>query len=141
MFRRRQRAQRTGPVGDTSLPSQQYGVFPDEGVVEVRHGVTQDGDDVWATVAEPGRWFVLYRGVSGHDGMISAQILWEVAPDTDLAALRRMRRQGRSQPDGFVRGYLDIDFYPDRATAAAAARRDQLRRGTGSSRHPGAVRR
>jgi len=106
-------------VGDVPLADTYYLVVPGAGVTQVRLG-RADGVEVVATVTAPRRWFVLFRAVDTPDG-IHGQMVWEVDPATELAALRR-RMRGRADAAPVVAGHQDVALYARRADAERHAR-------------------
>ncbi|MCK0115613.1 hypothetical protein MWU57_01090 [Isoptericola sp. S6320L] len=100
-------------------------VLPGSGVLPVVRGTADEGTEVWGTVDEPRRWFVVCRGVGWAKG-VSAQVLWEVDADLDLTVLSKMLRKGQSNPAGVRHPYLDVDVYCDRSDAEASLRGSAL---------------
>lgn len=105
LFRRRT-ARDDVPVSSVELDQNWYLVHPDAGVIEVRSGATSTGMPVFATVAEPRRWFVMSRGLETHEG-IYAEILWEVDPGVGQRALDR-RAGGDREAADVIAGHLDV---------------------------------
>ncbi|WP_402464989.1 hypothetical protein [Isoptericola aurantiacus] len=86
-------------------------VHPDAGVLEVRSGETKGGMPVFATVAAPHRWFVMFRGFESVEGLY-AEVLWEVDPNVGQRALDR-RSRGDSEAADVIAGHLDVRILPE----------------------------
>lgn len=106
-------------VGDVPLVDTYYMVVPGAGVAEVTLGRADDLE-VFATVGTPRRWFVLFRAADMPGG-IYGEIVWEVDPATDVAALRR-RRRGDADVAPVVAGHQDVPLYRDRGDAERSGR-------------------
>lgn len=110
-FRRRTGASTDTPVGAVDLDGRWFLVHPDTGVLEVRSGETNDGMPVFATVAAPHRWFVMFRGFDYAEGLY-AEVLCEVDPGVGQRALHR-RSRGDAKAADVIAGHLDVRILPE----------------------------
>jgi hypothetical protein len=111
---RRARRLADAPVGAVVLGARWYLIHPDVGVLEVRGGRTSDGVPIFATVAEPRRWFAMSRGLETPEGLY-AEILWEVDPDVGQRALDR-RAGGDTRAADVVAAHLDVRILREAAS-------------------------